>query len=189
MTAIQCLEDQCLTASDVLLAAKRTRDFRRKLQMPMPVSDLKPAAPAQWLTSQASKPASAVFLPPLSCRISGTFQYGPLAQTLNGMGGRIRLEDVLKEMCLASGISRHDMVSRRKTANLARPRQVSYVLCKILTTATLPEIGRKFCRDHTTILYGIRKLDWLAAELLPHKDGGMPLSGLATLAIKLVADR
>jgi hypothetical protein len=36
------------------------------------------------------------------------------------------------------------------------------VLCKKLTTRSLPEIGRKFGgRDHTTILYGVRKIEEL----------------------------
>lgn len=49
-----------------------------------------------------------------------------------------------------------DLLSARRTWDLVRPRQVAYYLCKKLTLKSLPEIGRKFGRDHTTILYGVR---------------------------------
>jgi chromosomal replication initiator protein len=45
---------------------------------------------------------------------------------------------------------------------VARPRQVAMYLAKQLTPRSLPEIGRKFGgRDHTTVIYAIRKIEEL----------------------------
>jgi hypothetical protein len=60
--------------------------------------------------------------------------------------------------CRHYGVSLHDMLSARKIAALARPRQVAMYLTKKLTKRSLPEIGRRFDRDHTTALHNIRKI-------------------------------
>lgn len=49
-----------------------------------------------------------------------------------------------------------DLLSQRRTAKIVRPRQVAYYLCKKLTIKSLPEIGRRFGRDHTSVLHGVR---------------------------------
>lgn len=55
-----------------------------------------------------------------------------------------------------------DLLSKRRTRQLARARQMAMALCKELTRHSLPEIGDSFGgRDHTTILHGCR----LIAEL------------------------
>ncbi|MEC9392191.1 MAG: helix-turn-helix domain-containing protein, partial [Pseudomonadota bacterium] len=43
---------------------------------------------------------------------------------------------------------------------IARPRQIAMYLSKILTTRSLPEIGRKFGgRDHTTVIHAVKKVE------------------------------
>jgi chromosomal replication initiator protein len=50
-----------------------------------------------------------------------------------------------------------DLLSKRRTRSLARPRQVAMALAKELTEHSLPEIGDGFGgRDHTTVLHGCR---------------------------------
>jgi hypothetical protein len=49
-----------------------------------------------------------------------------------------------------------DLLSQRRTLKIVRPRQIAYYLCKKLTIKSLPEIGRRFGRDHTSILHGVR---------------------------------
>ena len=62
-------------------------------------------------------------------------------------------------------MSRADLLSSRRTANVVRPRQVAMYLAKILTLRSLPEIGRRFGgRDHTTVLHAVRKIESLAGN-------------------------
>jgi chromosomal replication initiator protein len=52
-----------------------------------------------------------------------------------------------------------DMMSRRRSRSVARPRQVAMALAKELTNHSLPEIGDSFGgRDHTTVLHACRKI-------------------------------
>jgi chromosomal replication initiator protein len=52
-----------------------------------------------------------------------------------------------------------DILSKRRTRNVARPRQVAMALAKELTHHSLPEIGDAFGgRDHTTVLHAVRKI-------------------------------
>ena len=62
-------------------------------------------------------------------------------------------------------MSRGDLLSSRRTANVVRPRQVAMYLAKTLTLRSLPEIGRRFGgRDHTTVLHAVRKIETLAGN-------------------------
>ena len=62
-------------------------------------------------------------------------------------------------------VSRSDLLSSRRTANVVRPRQVAMYLAKTLTLRSLPEIGRRFGgRDHTTVLHAVRKIEALVAK-------------------------
>ena len=55
-----------------------------------------------------------------------------------------------------------DLLSKRRTRSIARPRQVAMALAKELTDHSLPEIGDAFGgRDHTTVLHACRKVEEL----------------------------
>ncbi len=57
-----------------------------------------------------------------------------------------------------------DMLSKRRTRSVARPRQVAMALAKEMTDHSLPEIGEAFGgRDHTTVLHACRKIKELQA--------------------------
>lgn len=57
------------------------------------------------------------------------------------------------------GITRNDLISARRTANIVLPRLIACYLCKELTPFSLPALGRFFGgRDHTTILHAVRKI-------------------------------
>jgi chromosomal replication initiator protein len=82
---------------------------------------------------------------------------------------RVKIEDIQKIVAKHYNVSRADILSARRTANVVRPRQVAMYLAKLLTLRSLPEIGRRFGnRDHTTVLHAVRKID----GLLP-KDTGL----------------
>ncbi len=52
-----------------------------------------------------------------------------------------------------------DMYSKKRPANIARPRQIAMYIAKELTQKSLPEIGELFGgRDHTTVLHAVRKI-------------------------------
>lgn len=77
---------------------------------------------------------------------------------------RIRVEDILRIVAKHYGVTRADLLSSRRTANVVRPRQVAMYLAKTLTLRSLPEIGRRFGgRDHTTVLHAVRKIDGLVS--------------------------
>jgi chromosomal replication initiator protein len=78
---------------------------------------------------------------------------------------RVRIEDIQKVVARQYNVSRADLLSSRRTANVVRPRQVAMYLAKILTLRSLPEIGRRFGgRDHTTVLHAVRKIEALAGN-------------------------
>jgi len=58
-----------------------------------------------------------------------------------------------------------DLLSKRRSRSIARPRQVAMALSKELTNHSLPEIGDAFGgRDHTTVLHACRKIKSLRDE-------------------------
>ncbi len=76
---------------------------------------------------------------------------------------RVRIEDIQRIVARQYNVSRADLLSSRRTANVVRPRQVAMYLAKVLTLRSLPEIGRRFGgRDHTTVLHAVRKIETLA---------------------------
>ncbi len=78
---------------------------------------------------------------------------------------RVKIDDIQKLVASHYNISRADILSSRRTANVVRPRQIAMYLAKTLTLRSLPEIGRRFGgRDHTTVLHAVRKVEELAAK-------------------------
>jgi chromosomal replication initiator protein len=75
---------------------------------------------------------------------------------------RVRIEDIQRIVARHYNVSRSDLLSSRRTANVVRPRQIAMYLAKTLTLRSLPEIGRRFGgRDHTTVLHAVRKIEGL----------------------------
>jgi chromosomal replication initiator protein len=73
---------------------------------------------------------------------------------------RVTIEEIQRRVAEHYGIRIADMHSARRARAVARPRQVAMYLAKQLTPRSLPEIGRKFGgRDHTTVMYAIRKIE------------------------------
>ena len=75
---------------------------------------------------------------------------------------RVRIEEIQRIVARHYNVSRSDLLSSRRTANVVRPRQIAMYLAKTLTLRSLPEIGRRFGgRDHTTVLHAVRKIESL----------------------------
>ncbi|HMK89630.1 MAG TPA: chromosomal replication initiator protein DnaA [Methylocystis sp.] len=78
---------------------------------------------------------------------------------------RVKIEDIQRLVASHYSVSRNDILSARRTANVVRPRQIAMYLSKVLTPRSLPEIGRRFGgRDHTTVLHAVRKIEALVAK-------------------------
>ncbi len=76
-----------------------------------------------------------------------------------------KIEDIQRVVARQYNVSRSDLLSSRRTADVVRPRQVAMYLAKTLTLRSLPEIGRRFGgRDHTTVLHAVRKIEALVAK-------------------------
>jgi len=82
-----------------------------------------------------------------------------LKDLLSVQNRQISVENIQKTVAEFYGIKVADMYSKRRPANIARPRQIAMYLAKELTQKSLPEIGELFGgRDHTTVLHAVRKL-------------------------------
>ncbi len=77
----------------------------------------------------------------------------------------VTVENIQKTVAEYYKIRVADLVSKRRTRSIARPRQVAMALSKELTNHSLPEIGDAFGgRDHTTVLHACRKVAQLRAD-------------------------
>ena len=75
---------------------------------------------------------------------------------------RITIDDIQRKVADYYNIRLSDLLSARRSRTIARPRQVAMYLSKLLTTRSLPEIGRKFGgRDHTTVIHAVKRIESL----------------------------
>ncbi|MEC7365836.1 MAG: chromosomal replication initiator protein DnaA [Pseudomonadota bacterium] len=75
---------------------------------------------------------------------------------------KITIDDIQRKVADYYNIRLSDLLSARRSRTIARPRQVAMYLSKILTTRSLPEIGRKFGgRDHTTVIHAVKRIESL----------------------------
>lgn len=78
---------------------------------------------------------------------------------------RITVDEIQRVVARYYNVSSYDIAGKGRTANVVRPRQVAMYLARVLTIRSLPEIGRRFGnRDHTTVLYGSRKIEDLVRK-------------------------
>ena len=82
-----------------------------------------------------------------------------LRDLLSLQNRQISVENIQKTVADYYKIKVSDMYSKKRPANIARPRQIAMYLAKELTQKSLPEIGDLFGgRDHTTVLHAVRKI-------------------------------
>ena len=82
-----------------------------------------------------------------------------LKDLLSVQNRQISVENIQKTVAAFFNIKVADMSSKKRPANIARPRQIAMYLAKELTQKSLPEIGELFGgRDHTTVLHAVRKI-------------------------------
>jgi len=85
-----------------------------------------------------------------------------LKDLLNLNDNIVTIDFIQTIVCKFFKISKNEMLSSRRSRYLVRPRQTAIYLTKILTTKSLPEIGREFSnRDHTTIIHSVKTIEKL----------------------------
>ena len=87
-----------------------------------------------------------------------------LKDMLRSFDKRTTIDEIQKKVAEHFNISVKEMQSSRRARTVARPRQIAMYLAKQLTSRSLPEIGRKFDRDHTTVMHAVRKVEELIVE-------------------------
>lgn len=77
----------------------------------------------------------------------------------------VTIDNIQKTVAEYYKIKLADLLSKRRSRSVARPRQLAMALAKELTNHSLPEIGDAFGgRDHTTVLHACRKIEQLKEE-------------------------
>ena len=88
-----------------------------------------------------------------------------LKDLLNLSENKVTIDLIQTIVCKFFKISKNEMLSARRSRYLVRPRQTAIYLAKILTTKSLPEIGRTFSnRDHTTVIHSVKTIERLRKE-------------------------
>ncbi len=87
-----------------------------------------------------------------------------LKDMLRSIDRKTTIDEIQKKVSEYFNISVKELQSSRRARTVARPRQVAMYLAKQLTSRSLPEIGRKFDRDHTTVMHAVRKVEELIIE-------------------------
>jgi len=85
-----------------------------------------------------------------------------LADILRASERKVTVEEIMRQVADHYHLRMSDLLSPRRARAVARPRQVAMFLSKMLTSKSLPEIGRRFGgRDHTTVIHAVKKVEEL----------------------------
>ena len=88
-----------------------------------------------------------------------------LKDLLNINEKNVTIDNIQTIVCKYFKISKNEMLSSRRSRYLVRPRQTAIYLAKMLTSKSLPEIGRCFSnRDHTTVIHSVKTIEKLRKE-------------------------
>ena len=78
---------------------------------------------------------------------------------------KVTIDEIQRTVADYYNIRLSEMLSQRRSRNIARPRQVAMYLAKTMTPRSLPEIGRHFGkRDHTTVMHAVKKIEDLRRD-------------------------
>jgi chromosomal replication initiator protein len=91
--------------------------------------------------------------------ITPAFAQATLRDLLRAQQQAVSIGSIQKVVADYYGLQLKDLLGKKRTRSLARPRQVAMALAKELTEHSLPEIGDAFSgRDHTTVLHACRQI-------------------------------
>jgi len=92
---------------------------------------------------------------------------------------RPTINEIKVIVCAEFGCLPIDIESQRRSSRCIAARHVAMLLCRLLTTASFPQIGRAFCKDHTTVMAAVENLYWLNAPILRLSNEGVSLTNIA----------
>jgi chromosomal replication initiator protein len=104
------------------------------------------------------------------CSLTGSEITLPMAQQtlrdiLNADEKAITVEMIQKSIADFFGMRVQDLKSKNNSKSVAEPRQICMYICKKVTGASLPQIGREFGnKHHTTVLHSITKIEALRQQ-------------------------
>ncbi len=88
-----------------------------------------------------------------------------LADILRASDRKVTMDEIMKKICHYYNVRMSDLLSPRRSRNIARPRQMAMYLSKNMTSRSYPEIGKQFGnRDHTTVMHAVRKIEELKSK-------------------------
>jgi len=88
-----------------------------------------------------------------------------LKDLLNLSENKVNIDQIQTSVCQFFKINKTEMLSARRSRYLVRPIQTAIYLSKILTSKSLPEIGRAFSnRDHTTVIHSVKTIEKLKKQ-------------------------
>jgi chromosomal replication initiator protein len=83
-----------------------------------------------------------------------------LQNTLKGSPKEVTIENIQKTICDYFNIKLGDLKSKKRTRDIALPRQVAMYLCRKYTSISFPAIGYKFGgRDHSTVIHASKAIE------------------------------
>ena len=104
--------------------------------------------------------------------ITADFAQETLRDLLRAQQALVSIPNIQKTVADYYGLPLRELLSKRRTRSLARPRQVAMALAKELTEHSLPEIGDAFGgRDHTTVLHACKQVrNLVTTDAKLHED-------------------
>ena len=110
-----------------------------------------------------AEPKPLYSLPSASVSMTITARYGGQTfwcrQNISFARRQPKIAEILKAVCKHYNVDQTDLISERRPRTIATPRQVAMYLSRKMTGRSLPYIGSKLGRDHTTVLHGVRKIE------------------------------
>jgi chromosomal replication initiator protein len=83
-----------------------------------------------------------------------------LRNTLGGSHREVTIENIQKMICEHFNVKLGELKSKRRTRNIALPRQLAMYLCRQFTSTSFPVIGSKFGgRDHSTVIHASKSIE------------------------------
>lgn len=133
---------ECTTAEEVLENARRTQARIVEQRKPKPV-----------LTVVEPEPEPIPVPEP-----------EPVQEQVRLLSPYPKIREIIVLVARYYNVTRIDIISQRRSRTIAFPRHVGFYLARTLTPCSLPEIGKAFDKDHTTVLHGVQKITRLREE-------------------------